>query len=116
MKISQLFSLMALFVGCAIGGAVLSTVATYALWNTAIEPHAFHCVDDIWPFDSYWCPMDDHISAGDMLYPGWTWGELRVVQAVFITVFFILWAAGTLIPFRMILRRIRRPETMLEGL
>ena len=110
MKASQLFSSVALFAACAIGGAVLSTVATYAVWNTAIEPKAFHCVDDIGVFDSYWCDMDDHKAAGDTVFPGWTWEKLKMVRTIFIAAFYLLWTGSTLIPFRMILLRLRRPN------
>ena len=107
--------MVALFAACAIGGAIVSTVATYAVWNTAVEPRAFRCVDDIGIFDGYWCAMGDHQAAGDTLFPGWTWEKLKIVRIVFITAFYLLWAGGALTLFRIAVRKMPRPNNVLEA-
>jgi len=114
MKARQIFALIPWFAVCAVGGAMLSIVVTNVVWDTEIEPKAFHCVDDIGIFDSYWCDMDTHKDAGDTVFPGWTWEKLRVVRIIFITAFYLLWATSTLIPFRMIFHKFRRSNTALE--
>lgn len=115
MKAPQLIRLVALFFACMTAGAVLSTGATYAAWNIAIGPRAFHCVDDIGIFDSYWCAMEDHKAAGDTVLPGWTWEELKMVRIIFISGFCLLWAGSTLIPFRSIQRKYRQTHNVLEA-
>jgi hypothetical protein len=115
MKVSRLFRLVSLFAVCALGGAVLSTVATFAVWNTAIEPRAFHCVDEIGILDSYWCGMDNHKAAGDTVFPGWTWEKLEAVRISFIAAFYFLWAGCALIPFWLLLQRSRRPNNVMEA-
>ena len=103
-----------LFLVCVLGGAMLSTVVTWIAWDIQIEPRAFQCTDDIAPFNNYWTDMDTHESAGDTVSPGWTWEKLKVVRIIYITVFFLLWVASTVFPFRMILRRFRRPNQSPE--
>jgi hypothetical protein len=114
-KALRTLALLALFAACAIGGLVLSTVATYAAWNIAIEPAAFRCVDDLGFLDSYWCNMDEHRAAGDTVSPGWTWEKLKVVRIVFIAAFYAIWAASALIPFGIILRRMELSRKVLRA-
>src|SRR5690349_20866172 len=104
----------ALIVGCGLGGAVLSTVITIAVWNILVEPRLFQCTDSVWPFNEYWESLDTHASAGDKLSPGWTWEDLESVRALFIVSFFLLWILSVVVPGRMILRKGRQPNKALE--
>ena len=112
MKSLRIFGL---FVACVFGGAVVSTLVTTIVWNIQIEPRAFQCNDTCgWPFDNYWGAMGDHKAAGDAISPGWTWEELKTLREIYIAAFFLLWAASTLTPFRVILLRSNRPNHGVE--
>lgn len=100
--------LLLAFVGCAVVGAVLSTVITVVFWNLQIDHRAFHCTDSMWPLADYWTDIDSHASAGDTVSPGWTWEKIKIVRIIYIVAFYFLWVTSTLITFRMILRKFKR--------
>jgi hypothetical protein len=104
-----------MLLGCFFGSAVSSFLVTTTAWSIQIEPRAFQCTDSCgWPFDNYWTDMDSHEIARDTISPGWTWGKLRAVRIIYIAAFFLLWLAGTVISFRMILSRLTRPNKSPE--
>jgi hypothetical protein len=103
---------IALFAVCLFGGAVLSTVITVGAWQIQIEPRAFQCWDDVGIFDTYWENIDEHRGAGDKVSVGWTWDEIKTARELYIVAFYAIWAAGSLIPFRFILRRGAATKTL----
>lgn len=106
------FLIVAMFAMWAFGGAVFSSLVTITVWDIQIEPRAFQCNDSCgWPFANYWTGMADHKAAGDAISAGWTWDELEAVREIYIAAFFLLWIVSTLIPFRLSMRIIRRPNT-----
>jgi len=58
--------------------------------------------------------MADHKAAGDAISVAWAWDELEAVREVYIAVFFLLWSIGTLIPFRLSFRCMRRSNLSPE--
>ena len=107
MKKSHIISL---FVACAFIAVIFSTLVTTIAWSVQIEPRAFQCNDSCgWPFDNYWTGMDGHKGAGDTISSGWTWEKLEYLRYVYMSAFLLLWIAGTIIPFKMVLRRIKPP-------
>jgi hypothetical protein len=103
-----------LFVACALGGVVLATVITVGAWQVQIEPRAFRCWDDVGIFDTYWDSIDAHRSAGDKISPGWTWDEIKTTRESYIGAFYLIWAASSLIPFRLVSRRLKQPNKTPE--
>ena len=104
-----------MLLGCVLGSAVSSFLVTTIAWSIQIEPRAFQCTDSCgWPFDNYWTDMDSHESARDTISPGWTWEKLKVARIIYIVAFFLLWLAGSVISFRMILSRLTRPNKSPE--
>jgi len=73
-------------------GFLLSFFLTMLAWNTQIEHRAFYCTDDI-GFGFFWEDVNDHRGAGDVLAQGWTWKQLEVTRAIYITVFWLLCVA-----------------------
>lgn len=108
MKVFRVFSL---FAACAFGGLILSTLLTFVAWNIQIEPRAFQCWDSMGMlFDNYWEDMDTHRGAGDRISAGWTWDEIKTAREIYILAFFGIWAASSLVSFRLISRGPRHPN------
>jgi hypothetical protein len=105
------FFIVAMSAMRAFGAAVFSALVTITAWDIQIEPRAFQCNHNCgWPFDNYWTSMTDHKAAGDAISAGWAWDELEAVREMYIRAFFLLWIVSTLIPFRLSLRSMRRPN------
>jgi hypothetical protein len=107
------FTIATLLVICVFGGAIFSTFVTVAAWNVQIEPRAFQCCDG-GIFGTYWDDIDEHRGAGDKISPGWTWDGIKTAREVYIGAFYVIWAAGSLISFRLILRRFKLPNRPLQ--
>jgi len=95
---------IAILVVCLFGGALFSTVVTVGAWHIQIEPRAFQCWDDVGIFNTYWEDIDEHRGT-DKISPGWTWDQIRRARQIYIGAFFAIWAASSLIPFRLIMTR-----------
>jgi uncharacterized membrane protein len=80
------------FIGPAVIGLVVSFVITMLAWNIQIEHQAYKCTDDV-GFGFFWESMSTHEGAGDTALPGWTWGKIRAVQALYEAGFVLLWFA-----------------------
>jgi hypothetical protein len=81
-------------------GAVISGIVTIVIWDVCIEDRAFHCYDI--GFGSYWTDIDLHKSAGDTIFSGWTWEQLKTVRLHYIGTFWLLWAVMASILFWII--------------
>jgi len=88
-------------VGSTVIGLVISYFLTIAAWNL-VEHRMFHCTDDMITFVAQ--DIDDHRLAGDMLCPGWTWGEVKAARLIYLATFFSVWFAIAAIP-RWTIRR-----------
>lgn len=87
----------ALFAGWMLCAAIVSLVVTGGSWGMRIEDWAYHC-NDI-GFGFYWTDMDAHKSAGDTIYPGWTWEKLKAVRLHYIEAFWLILGLLSAIPF-----------------
>ena len=78
------------FIGPAVLGLFVSFVVTMLAWNIQIEHRAFKCTDDV-GFGFFWESMNTHQGAGDTPLPGWTWGKIKTVHALYEAGFILLW-------------------------
>jgi hypothetical protein len=86
---------IAFFVVTIVATLVVTLVATLVAWNLQIEHRAFQCTDNI-GFGTFWEDMAMHERAGDTVSPGWSWDEIKHVEATYKRAFFLIWFAGTL--------------------
>ncbi len=85
------------FGGSAAVGLVVSFVIIMLAWNIQIEHRAYRCTDDV-GFGFFWENMNTHQAAGDTTLPGWTWGKIKAIQALYETGFVLLWLAIAAVP------------------
>jgi hypothetical protein len=98
------FRFIPLLAASVILGAVISGIVTMVIWAVCIEDKAFHCYDI--GFGSYWTDIDLHKNAGDAIFSGWTWEQLKIVRLHYIEAFCLLWVAMASILF-WIIRKLR---------
>jgi hypothetical protein len=78
------------FATSAAFGFAVSLGVTMAAW-VPFEDRAFHCTDKMGGI--FWGSVSAHQAAGDTVSAGWSWNQVRAVQACYEAGFIALWLA-----------------------